>query len=45
MTSKGKPPMTRPIANLTDVALERRGNGQGFVADVGACNMPTRRCS
>ena len=36
MTSKGKPPMTRPIANITDIALERRGNGQGFVADVGA---------
>jgi uncharacterized cupin superfamily protein len=25
-----------PIANLADVALERRGNGRGFVADVGA---------
>jgi uncharacterized cupin superfamily protein len=24
-----------PIANLADVALERRGNGRGFVADVG----------
>ena len=37
MTSKEKPPMTRPpIANLADVALETRGNGQGFVADVGA---------
>jgi uncharacterized cupin superfamily protein len=29
--------MTRPpTANLADVALERRGNGRGFVADVGA---------
>ena len=25
-----------PIANLADVALEMRGNGQGFVAEVGA---------
>ena len=37
MTSNGQTAMTRPpIANLADVPLETRGNGQGFVADVGA---------
>jgi uncharacterized cupin superfamily protein len=36
VTINVEPPMTRPpIANLADVALERRGNGRGFVADVG----------
>jgi uncharacterized cupin superfamily protein len=27
--------MAKPIANLGDVPLESRGNGQGFMADVG----------
>jgi hypothetical protein len=28
--------MTRPIANLADVPLQTRGDGKGFVAQVGA---------